>query len=35
MDKIDRIQDRGRWRVVANVVMNLRVLQTAGNFLVS
>jgi hypothetical protein len=32
-DRIDLAQDRGRWRAVVNVVMNLRLPQTAGNFL--
>jgi hypothetical protein len=30
---IDMAQDRDRWRVVENAVMNLRVPQNAGNFL--
>jgi len=30
MDRIDLIQDTGRWRAVVNVAMNLRVPQTAG-----
>jgi hypothetical protein len=35
MDRIDLIQGRGRWHAAVNVVMNLRVPQTAGNFMVS
>jgi hypothetical protein len=30
---IELAQDRDRWLVVVNVVMNLRVSQNAGNFL--
>jgi hypothetical protein len=33
MDWIDVAQNRGMWREVVNAVMNLRVLQNAGNFL--
>ena len=33
MDWIELAQDRGRWRVLVNVVMNLRVSWNAGNFL--
>jgi len=29
----DRIQDRGRWRAVVNVVMNILFPKTARNFL--
>ena len=32
---IKATQDRDRWRALVNVVMNLRVLQNAGNFLTS
>ena len=35
MDWIDVAQDRGSWRALVNVVMNLPVPQTAGNFLTS
>ena len=35
MDRIDLIQGRGRWRAAVNVLMNLLVLQTAGNFVAS
>jgi hypothetical protein len=31
----DLAQDRDRWRVVVNVVMNLRVPYNAGNLLTS
>jgi hypothetical protein len=35
MDWIDMAQDRNRWRVLVNTVMNLRVPQNAENFLTS
>jgi hypothetical protein len=35
MDWIDLAQGRDRWRDLVNVVMNLRVLQSAENFLTS
>jgi hypothetical protein len=33
MDLIDLAEDRDRWRVLVNAVMNLRVPSNAGNFL--
>ena len=33
MDWIELARDRDRWRPFMNVVMNLRVLSNAGNFL--
>jgi ribosomal protein S4E len=35
MDWIDLSQDRERWRVLVNAVMNLRVTQNVGYFLTS
>ena len=35
MDLIDLAQDRDRWRSVVNAVMNIWVLQNAGNFLLA
>ena len=35
MDLIDPVEDRDRWRVLVNAVMNLRVPSNAGNFLTS
>jgi hypothetical protein len=32
MALIDMAQDRDRWRALVSAVMNLRVLQNAGNF---
>ena len=34
IDSIDVAQDRDRWRVLVNTVMNLRVPENAGNLLV-
>jgi hypothetical protein len=33
MDWIGLAQDRDRWRILVNVVMNLRVQSNVGNFL--
>jgi hypothetical protein len=33
MDWINLAQDRDRWRVLVNTVMNLRVVKNVGNFL--
>jgi hypothetical protein len=35
VDWIGLAQDRYRWRALVNSVMNLRVLQNAGNYLVA
>jgi hypothetical protein len=35
MEWIDVDEDRGRFRALVNAVMNLRVLQNAGNFMTS
>jgi hypothetical protein len=32
MDRIHLAQNRDRWRVLVNVVMNLRVPKNAGNW---
>ena len=34
MDWIDLVQERDRRRALVRVVMNIRVLQNAGNFLI-
>jgi len=34
MDWIDLAQDRDRWRVLVNAVMNIWVSQNMGNFLI-
>jgi len=33
MDWIDMAQDRDSWQALANALMNLRITETAGNFL--
>jgi hypothetical protein len=35
MDGVNLAQDKGRWWVLLNVVMNLQVSQNAGNFVTS
>ena len=35
IDWIDLAWDSGRWRALVNEVMNLRVTQNVGNFLIS
>jgi hypothetical protein len=35
IDWLDMTQDRARWRVLVNAVMNLPVPYNAGNFLTS
>jgi hypothetical protein len=35
MDRMHLVQGRDRWRTVVNTVMNFRVPQKVGNFLIS
>jgi hypothetical protein len=35
IDQIDLAQDRDRWRGLVNPVMNFRISQNAGNFVIS
>jgi hypothetical protein len=33
MDQVDHTQDKGRWRALVNALMNIQVVELAGNLL--